>query len=61
MSAFLNGAALVTSNQNAHDLGPNYVTTLSAVINAVSTTSGFATPLVIAAMTEEQVRKTKRI
>lgn len=50
-----NGAVSLTNYANGHDLSPNFSGTLFAIINAVATTAGFLSPLVVAYFTTNGV------
>lgn len=51
----INGSSMVTNMQNPHDLTPNYASTVFGIINAIGSTAGFLTPLVVANFTQERV------
>ena len=49
-SAF-NGAVTTTSQQNIHDLAPNYAGTLSGIINCAGVATGLISPILVAHLT----------
>lgn len=51
-----NGAVTMTSQSNFHDVAPKCAATVLAVVNSISSTSGFISPLVVAYFTNERVR-----
>jgi MFS transporter, ACS family, solute carrier family 17 (sodium-dependent inorganic phosphate cotransporter), other len=55
LSLGFNGAATITSGQNAQDLAPNFAGSLFGITNFVATMSGFISPLVVSYFTREQV------
>lgn len=55
LSYGFNGAVTMTGYLNAHDLAPNYATTLYSIMNGVSSTGGFISPMVVAYFTRERV------
>lgn len=57
----LNGTSVLTNMQNSQDLSPNYAATIYGIINAVATTSGFISPLVVAYFTQDNVRILKTV
>lgn len=50
-----NGATTVVNLVNPLDLAPNYVATLSAIINTFATSGGIIAPSVVAYFTRENV------
>lgn len=50
-----NGAITLTDYTNVHELAPNYATTIYSIINAIATTAGFISPLVVGIFTQERV------
>lgn len=56
LSFGFNGAIAMTSMQNMHELAPNYTSTIYSMISTLSLTTGYTTPLVVAAFTSERVR-----
>lgn len=55
LSLGMNGVATVTDLQNSQDLAPNYAAVLYSIINAISVTTGFITPLIVTYFTQERV------
>lgn len=55
-----NGAVSLTNYTNAHDLAPNFASTLYSVMNGVATTAGFLSPLVVAYFTKDGVGVTSQ-
>lgn len=53
-SAF-NGAVTTTSQQNIHDLAPNYAGTLSGIINCAGVATGLISPILVAYFTKDGV------
>uniref|UniRef100_A0A1L8DEH7 Putative permease of the major facilitator superfamily protein n=2 Tax=Nyssomyia neivai TaxID=330878 RepID=A0A1L8DEH7_9DIPT len=54
LSLGFNGASVLTNLANSQDLAPNFAGTLYGIMNAIGTTSGFLTPLVVAAFTRQE-------
>lgn len=50
-----NGAAVQTTFSNGHDLGPDSAASTMAIVDCVSATNGFISPLVVAYFTRERV------
>lgn len=55
ISLGFNGAIAQSAICNYHDLAPNYASSLNAIINGISSCSGFITPVVVAFFTAETV------
>uniref|UniRef100_A0A1B0DPH9 Major facilitator superfamily (MFS) profile domain-containing protein n=1 Tax=Phlebotomus papatasi TaxID=29031 RepID=A0A1B0DPH9_PHLPP len=51
LSLGFNGASVLTNLQNSQDLAPNFAGTLYGTMNAIGTTTGFLTPLLVAHFT----------
>lgn len=51
-----NGASTITNLQNSQDLAPNFAGLLYSIINCVSTSSGYISPLLVSYITQTGVR-----
>lgn len=54
MALGFNGASTVVNLSNALDLAPNYVATLSSIINTFATLAGVIAPMMVTYFTREQ-------
>ncbi|GAB0086051.1 sialin [Sergentomyia squamirostris] len=52
LSLGFNGASVLTNLANSQDLAPNFAGTLYGIMNAIGTTTGFLTPLLVAHFTQ---------
>lgn len=57
LSLGFNGASVLTNLQNSQDLAPNFAGTLYGTMNAIGTTTGFLTPLLVAHFTRYEVNQ----
>lgn len=55
LSLGFNGAATITSGQNAQDLAPNFAASVFGIANFFATMSGFISPMVVSYFTHEKV------
>ncbi|XP_055695674.1 sialin-like [Lutzomyia longipalpis] len=53
ISLAFNGSSCLTNLQNSHDLAPNFAGLLYGIMNAIGTSAGFVSPIVVAYFTED--------